>query len=118
MKDKEDEEAEQAAQDDFLLQLDEVEGQLSKHSGPYLVGYAIHTPLQVLPVVVAVGVAAASATAAAAAAMLQCLCKMACSTSTSHCCIITCHTLHMSCLAVAHSCLHQQLSLLYILPLA
>lgn len=38
MKDKEDEDAEQAAQDAFLLQLDEVEGQLSKHSGPYLVG--------------------------------------------------------------------------------
>jgi len=43
MKDKEDEDAEQAAQDDFLLQLDEVESQLSKHSGPYLVGYALHT---------------------------------------------------------------------------
>ncbi len=43
MKDKEDEKAEQAAQDDFLLQLDEVEGQLSKHSGPYLVGYTLQT---------------------------------------------------------------------------
>ena len=63
MKDKEDEDAEQAAQDDFLLQLNEVEGQLSKHSGPYLVGYALHTLHSTASF-------AAAAAAAAAAAML------------------------------------------------
>ena len=37
-KEEEDPDGEQAAQDEFLLQLDEMENLLSKHAGPYLVG--------------------------------------------------------------------------------
>ena len=36
---EEDPDAEQEAQDEFLLQLDELESLLSKHAGPYLVGW-------------------------------------------------------------------------------
>lgn len=39
MNDKEDPDAEQGAQDLFLEQLDEMEALLSKHTGPYLVGW-------------------------------------------------------------------------------
>ncbi len=39
MKEQEDPDAEQKAQDAFMLQLDELESQLGKHTGPYLVGY-------------------------------------------------------------------------------
>ena len=38
MKQQEEPDAAQTAQDSFLVQLDEVENQLSRHSGPYLVG--------------------------------------------------------------------------------
>lgn len=36
-------EAQQEAHDQFLLQLDELEALLSKHAGPYLVGW-VHPP--------------------------------------------------------------------------
>ena len=38
MKEREDPDHEQSAQDAFLLQLDAMEGQLGKHSGPYMIG--------------------------------------------------------------------------------
>lgn len=38
MKQQEEPDAAQTAQESFLVQLDEVENQLSRHSGPYLVG--------------------------------------------------------------------------------
>ena len=38
-KEEEDPSAKQEAQDEFLLQLDELENLLSKHAGPYLVGW-------------------------------------------------------------------------------
>lgn len=39
MKKEEEPGAEQKAEDAFLLQLDNLEGVMSKHAGPYLVGY-------------------------------------------------------------------------------
>ena len=38
MKQQEEPDAAQTAEDAFLVQLDEVENQLARHSGPYLVG--------------------------------------------------------------------------------
>lgn len=38
VKDEKDADAAQKAEDDFLMCLDKMEGQLSKHKGPYLVG--------------------------------------------------------------------------------
>ena len=39
MKKEEEPGAEQKAEDAFMLQLDNLEGVMSKHAGPYLVGY-------------------------------------------------------------------------------
>ena len=56
-KEEEDPNAEQEAQDKFLLQLDELERLLSKHAGPYLVGW-VQFPSLLAPAVT-VGDAAA-----------------------------------------------------------